>query len=252
MKRLVTYNITESDMEWTLFYTRDSVHDAFRPLAAELARQYSSSDSRPYCVAIGGPPGCGKSAVAAVLKRLISEAGVTTEVLPLDGFHLKNEVLKSRHTSLDGNLVSLYALKGAKETYDTERLKSSLNRLRAGDRFHWPSYSRITHEPSYEGFLIENLNTLYLIEGNYLLLQEEPWNSLRSFFDRALHIYSREQLLRKRIISRKMRGGYSGRDARVHYRQCDRRNIRDVLQGSGGWDYQLRHTRKFRYELELW
>jgi pantothenate kinase len=250
MNRLVSFTITESDMEWTLFYTKQATQGAFRPLADKLAGQYHTASMRPYCVALGGPPGCGKSAIAAVLRDMLSETGITTIVLPLDGFHMRNEELKSTHIILDGSSVSLLALKGASETYNIDRLQDSLARLKTGEIFHWPIYSRITHEPSEEGLLIDNPQALYLIEGNYLLLQKKPWVSMRSFFDNAIYIESREGLLKKRILMRKMRGGYSGRDARRHFQQSDRRNIREVLEDSGGWDYRLFHTGRFRYVLK--
>jgi pantothenate kinase len=250
MNRLISFNITESDMEWILFYTKQTAHGAFRPLADKLAGQYHTASMRPYCVALGGPPGSGKSAIAGVLRDMLSEAGITTIVLPLDGFHRRNEELKSTHILLDGCSVSLLALKGASETYDTDRLQDSLALLKKGEKFYWPIYSRITHEPSEEGLLIDNPQALYLIEGNYLLLQRKPWASMRPFFDKAIYIESREGLLRKRILMRKMRGGYSGRDAHRHFRQSDRRNIREILDDSGGWDYRLIHTGRFRYVLK--
>jgi pantothenate kinase len=249
MNRLVSFTITESEMTWTLHYTRRTVYGAFRLLVDELAAQYQAASMRPYCVALGGPPGSGKSAIAAVLGDMLSETGTTTVVLPLDGFHRRNRELKSTNIIRDGRSLSLYDLKGAGETYDTDRLHEYLARLRTGEKFYWPIYSRITHEPSEKGFLIENPQALYLIEGNYLLLQKEPWIGMRSLFDKAIFIASRQVLLKKRILMRKKSGGYSSRDARRHFHQTDRRNIREVLEDSGGWDYQLIHTGRFSYTL---
>jgi pantothenate kinase len=75
MNRLVSFTITESDMEWTLFYTKQATQGAFRPLADELAGQYHTASMRPYCVALGGPPGSGKSAIAAVLREVLEDSG---------------------------------------------------------------------------------------------------------------------------------------------------------------------------------
>jgi pantothenate kinase len=247
MSRLVSFTITESDMEWSLFYTRETIDESLRPLAAELALQYESNASRPYCVALGGPPGSGKSAIAAVLRDMLSVPGITAIVLPLDGFHRRNEELRSTHIIQGGRSVSLLALKGASETYDIDRLQENLARLRTGEKFHWPIYSRITHETSEKGLLIDNPQALYLIEGNYLLLQRKPWVSMRSFFDKTIYIESREGLLKKRILMRKMRGGYSGRDARRHFRKSDRRNISIIMEHSGNFDYLLEHRGDYSY-----
>ena len=249
MDRLISFTINESDMEWTLLYTKQTVNEAFRKLVDDLGRQYHTASARPYCVALGGPPGCGKSATAAVFRDMLMRSGIVTIVLPVDGFHMRNEELKTTHIVRNGRSVPLYALKGAPETYAADRLQSCLARLRAGEKFYWPIYSRITHEPEEEGILIENSQALYIIEGNYLLLQKEPWTRMSAFFDKAIYIHSQEKLLKKRIVMRKKRGGYSGMYARRHFKQSDRCNINEVLTHSGAWDYQLLHTGKYRYEL---
>ena len=100
-----------------------------------------------------------------------------------------------------------------------------------------------------DGILINNSQGLYIIEGNYLLLQKQPWLQMRSLFDRAIFIQSREGLLKKRIVTRKKRGGYSGSYARHHFQRSDRHNIREVLIHSGAWDYRLLHTGRYSYEL---
>jgi pantothenate kinase len=248
MARLISISVHEADLEWTLRYTSTTLQNVFNPLVHELANRYASESARPYCVVLSGPPGCGKSATAAVLKEGLLRLGVSTHVLPLDGFHMTNETLKNRYTNRGGQTVSLYTLKGAPETYDLQGLETCLHKLRAGERFYWPLYSRVTHEPEAQGILIENPHCLYIIEGNYLLLQNEPWGHLRSFFNRAIFIQSKERLLKRRIVARKKRGGYSAVYARRQYRQSDRCNIEEVLTRSGNWDHLLLQTGRYTYE----
>jgi pantothenate kinase len=181
---------------------------------------------------------------------MLINSGIASVVLPLDGFHLRNDTLKNMEISRDGLSMSLYALKGAPETYAAEALHNRLLQLTAGERFFWPVYSRVTHEPVERGIYIDDDQALYIVEGNYLLLQTEPWVRMRSCFHRAIFIESHERFLKRRIISRKKRGRYSGTYARQQYNRSDRFNIQIVLGNSGSWDYRLHHTGRYSYELE--
>src|SRR5262249_41578317 len=61
-------------------------------------------------VALAGPPGAGKSTIASVLhQRCVNELGASTEIVPMDGFHLDDGVLRARN---------LLPRKGAKNTFD--------------------------------------------------------------------------------------------------------------------------------------
>jgi fructokinase len=47
-------------------------------------------------VAIAGPPASGKSTLAAGLVEAIRGAGVHSQLVPMDGFHLDNRILGDR------------------------------------------------------------------------------------------------------------------------------------------------------------
>jgi hypothetical protein len=147
---------------------------------------------------------------------------------------------------IGGERVPLARIKGAPETYDTVRLLRDVRRLRRGDSFRWPAYSRKTHEPVDRGPPIDH-TPLYIFEGNYLLLDDEPWLSLRDMYDFSVFILPLSRMLKKRILSRKMRGGYSRRQARHHFETSDRRNIERVLARSGGWDTLLVQTGRYAF-----
>jgi pantothenate kinase len=249
MDRLISFSVTEADMKSTLFYTARTLEQALYPLAGNLERDYRESSSRPFIVGLAGPPGSGKSALAAVLRTLLKEKGLTAIVLPMDGFHRKNEELHSTHIRLRGGEATLLSIKGAKETYDVENLVKNILQLREGSLAHWPLYSRTLHEPVERGIPLPDAEVLYIIEGNYLLLDMEPWKGLLPLFDRKILISARERNLRRRLIRRKMRGGYRRRDAARHFRRSDRRNIREVSECSRRFDYLLVQEGKYRYSL---
>jgi pantothenate kinase len=122
-------------------------------------------------------------------------------------------------------------------------------KLLSGNSLYWPLYSRNTHNPVEKGIFINNKNALYIVEGNYLLLNSIPWNDLKKYFNQSVFISSKKRYLRKRLIQRKQRGGFSRFDAIRHYRDCDSENIDEVLGFSSEYDFLLTQNGLYRYTL---
>ncbi len=246
---MIRFQVSDSGLVHTARFTAGTFSRALLPLTDRIERDFTGAAGRPFCLAVAGPPGGGKSIIAGVLEQLLEKRGIACLVLPLDGFHLPGGQLSRRTVEINGRELPLSHIKGGKETYDTEKLARLLARLRRGERFWWPAYSRRTHEPEERGILIDQAVSLFLIEGNYLLLREQPWDSLAGYFDRKLFIRPVGRFLRRRIITRKMRGGYTRGQSAEHFARSDQRNIREVLSGSGGWDWLLVQQGRFCYRL---
>ncbi len=80
---------------------------------------------------------------------------------------------------------------------------------------------------------------IILLEGNWLLLKEEPWNSLRKWADGTILIRAEEEMLKERLIGRKQKGGLSRKEAEEWYENSDRVNVRRVLKDSVTGDFVL-------------
>jgi pantothenate kinase len=248
--------IVDSKVDYTVKYTDKTIKNSFIPLTLEISRLFHENKMRCTIIGISGPPGSGKSSISAVLQRMLVQEGTDPVILPIDGFHFKNEKLKKMTSSVWSgsgkvidNSMSLYQRKGAKESYDTKQLLSCMKKLKDRKEFYWPVYSRKIHEPVPEGIFISNKKTLYFVEGNYLFLNAHLWGELAAFIDLKIFISSREDLVRKRIIKRKMRGGFSRKEAIEHFRRSDSLNIDEVLHSSAGYDYTLEQKRRFYYVL---
>ncbi len=176
-----------------------------------------------------GPPGVGKSTLAAVVADWARRWGpkpLDLEAVGIDGFHYPTSYLSTHHLRTETGSIPLSAIKGAPETFDVtslaHHLKTSLNRDMV-----WPTYDRRDHDvvPGTESVCAG----LVLVEGNWLLLNEPGWRDLATYAAFVIYIAADPELLRDRLIARKIRGGLSPSAADEFYQRSDRLNVERVL-----------------------
>ncbi|RUV31384.1 nucleoside triphosphate hydrolase [Mesorhizobium sp. M5C.F.Ca.IN.020.32.2.1] len=186
-------------------------------LAATIFKR--AGKARRFVVAIAGPPGAGKSTISARLHELLPEG--TAEIVPMDGFHYDNIVLEQR---------GLRARKGAPETFDFAGFETLLKRIRAAEPdIAIPVFDR-SMELSRAGASIIAADTKFiLVEGNYLLLDEEPWSRLAPLFDFSIFVDVSRAELERRLLERWHDHGRSDEDARAWIASNDMPNIDRVL-----------------------
>lgn len=170
-------------------------------------------------VAIAGPPGSGKSTIAESLREVLPEGSAV--VVPMDGFHFDDIVLNAR---------GLRQRKGAPETFDFRGFSALLNRLRSGEpEVAIPVFDR-SMELSRAGAAIVGADVKFvLVEGNYLLLDEEPWSTLSGLFDFSVFLDTPRAELERRLMERWRFHGKSDDDARAWIMSNDMPNIERVL-----------------------
>lgn len=124
---------------------------------------------------IAGSPGSGKTTLArAITERVNGLAGDGVAVhVPMDGFHLAN-------ASLDA--LGRRDRKGAIDTFDAWGYLGLLQRLLA-ERDHAvfaPAFERSVDEPVAGSIAVGPETRLVVTEGNYLLVDAEPWSGIPS------------------------------------------------------------------------
>lgn len=175
-------------------------------------------------VAIAGPPASGKSTLAL---NLASGLGPKAAVLPMDGFHLDNVELAH---------LGLLHRKGAPETFDATGFVRLVQRLRREAKVPHPTFDRATDRTIPDGGSIDAHTRVVLIEGNYLLLQNPPWDQLQAQFDLTIGLAVDDEALETRLVMRWLDHGLSPAEARARAQDNDMKNVRFVRQNASAPD----------------
>jgi pantothenate kinase len=163
---------------------------------------------------ITGPPGAGKSTLAdAIVRRL----GQQARYVPMDGFHLANAELER---------LGRRDRKGAADTFDAAGYLALLRRLRtlSDEVVYAPRFHRDIEEPVAGAIPVPRDVSLVVTEGNYLLVDTEPWRQVRDLLDEAWYLEPREDLRHDRLIRRHMEYGKEPDAARAWALGSDQRN----------------------------
>lgn len=227
MKQSFSYRVNGLEVR-AEFDDRDRER-VYLPLLRRLT-ELQRKEGRRIAAFLAGPPAAGKSTLCRYLEELSRSepALVPVQAVGIDGFHYPQSHLDAR---------GLARVKGAPETYDVAKLKYLLERLNEpGQR--WPVYDRRIHDPV-DG-AVEIAAEIVIVEGNWLLLDEPPWNELRCDYSVFLRAGDRSQL--ERIVRRKVQGGYPEEEARIFVEHNDWPNIRRCLEHSRRGDLNLAHA----------
>ncbi|MDK1377814.1 MULTISPECIES: nucleoside triphosphate hydrolase [unclassified Sinorhizobium] len=174
-----------------------------------------------FMVAIAGPPGAGKSTLSEALAKALVEAGEKAAVLPMDGFHMDNAVLEEK---------GLLARKGAPETFDFRSFLSTVVAVRANDgEVLVPIFDRSRELAIASARVVAPETRIILVEGNYLMLDEAPWNRLDGAFDFSIFIDPGLEVIERRLLKRWFDHGYDDETAKTKAFGNDIPNARRVL-----------------------
>ena len=187
---------------------------------AHLIRTRAKDHPRRFMVAVAGPPGAGKSTVAAELVQLI---GAGARVVPMDGLHYDDGVLNAR---------GLRARKGAPETFDVAGFANLMTRLAVEPEVAIPIFDRSMELSRAAADIVGPEDRILVFEGNYLLLDEGPWRALGPRFDLTVMLDVTEAELIRRLTARWLHYGKTPQAAADWIASNDLPNVRRVLQGS--------------------
>lgn len=179
-----------------------------------------AASGRRRLLGIAGPPGAGKSTLAALLAEALGDRAV---VVPMDGFHLPNEELER---------LALRDRKGAPETFDGRGYLDLLGRLRRqeGEPVRAPRFDRHLDRALPGAITVSPGVPLVITEGNYLLLDSPPWAGIRALLDEAWYLASDGARV-DRLVRRHVAHGRPPAEARAWVVRSDEANAR-LVEGS--------------------
>ncbi|GAB5462983.1 nucleoside triphosphate hydrolase [Hoeflea alexandrii] len=202
--------------------------------AAQLAEAaiMRAADEQRFIIALSGPPGAGKSTLSEMLVAEFSRRGQTAAIVPMDGFHLDNAVLEARRT---------LARKGAPFTFDADGYAVLLQRLRKtpAAEVAVPVFDRVLDLARAGGRIIAPEHRFLIAEGNYLLLDEDPWKQLADMFDLTVMLKADPGELRRRLVDRWLAHGLDPEQALARALSNDIPNAELVVRNSGKADLEI-------------
>lgn len=239
MSDMEVYQTLINGIEVTASYSGEAIQNAFLPLLHDLTRLQKEKGGR-VLVMLAAPPGAGKTTLATYLSELsVREDEVTPlQVIGMDGFHRRQDYLLTHSVMQDGKEIRMVDIKGAPVTFDLERLTEKIRSVAAGEVCGWPVYDRLLHNPVEDAVTVNG--DIVLLEGNYLLLREEGWDLLSSFADFTIFLEADRDLLRKRLIDRRIKTGVPQEKAEGFVDFSDMRNAETVLAHSKQADLTIR------------
>jgi pantothenate kinase len=180
---------------------------------------------RVVLVGVVGEPGSGKSSLAAAVVEGLRQRGRTAVLVPMDGFHLANVALEALGRS---------DRKGALDTFDGAGFAALLARLRAkGPETVWaPTYDRSIEESVAGAIPVPPATEVVVTEGNYLLVDEEPWAEVGELLDEVWAVRTADPVRTARLVARHEEFGKTPERARAWVETVDEPNaalIRDTL-----------------------
>lgn len=240
---MIEFRKVINGLETIARYHEDDVASIFMPLLERLAVMQRRKNGR-ILVMLAAPPGAGKSTLADFLQELAAgrvegmdkanKAGWTNkvdmppiQVIGMDGFHRRQEFLVSHTVVRDGVEIPMVRIKGAPETFDLEHFQAAVQRVAVGETCGWPVYDRMLHNPVEDALTVDG--EIVLLEGNYLLFDDVGWRDLRKWADYTIFLSADEQVLRERLIGRRMKTGVDREASEAFVDFSDMANVRACL-----------------------
>ncbi|MFK0044047.1 nucleoside/nucleotide kinase family protein [Streptomyces sp. NPDC090741] len=187
----------------------------------ERARALAASGERRI-LGIAGPPGAGKSTLAARLAQALGPERAV--VVPMDGFHLAQAELER---------LGRAGRKGAPDTFDAAGYAALLARLRtpAAAAVYAPAFDRALEEPVAGSIPVDPAVRLVITEGNYLLHEAGEWAAVRALLDEVWFLAPDDTLRVRRLVDRHVRHGKAPARAEEWVARSDEANARLIAAG---------------------
>lgn len=188
---------------------------------AQTLLELAAAKPGRYLLGLTGAPAAGKSTFSAQLVEHVNKAQQTelAIVVPMDGYHYSNEVLDEK---------GLKPLKGIPATFDAQGFVDLIKQLKVetSKSVFAPLFDRSIEASIENGIEVKPEHKIIVSEGNYLLMDDAPWNQLPKLFDEIWYIESSVDKLIPRLTARHKEGGRDSEETRIKMESTDLPNAR--------------------------
>ena len=190
-----------------------------------------AAESQRTIIGIIGKPGGGKSTLSKYLLKGIDPTLVS--VVPMDGFHLSNKVLKELGRS---------DRKGAQDTFDVKGFTTLIERIKldSADPIYYPIFDRSIEESIASQGVVYPSTRVVIVEGNYLMHDKDGWQEISPLLDQSWYAFLDEDLRISRLISRHIAFGKDPESAKAWAKGSDQVNAELIETGVGRCDFLIR------------
>lgn len=207
-------------------------HEAVVVLGEQIRAEAAKAHHR-VLIGLAGGPGVGKSTLGAELvAALNAEYPGFAALVPMDGFHMRHAKLEALGTAKD---------KGAPHTFEGEAFIAFLQELNAANTpVNGPGYSRKIEDVVDNAFTVPAEARVLVSEGNYLLLEDAPWQRVKPLLDLAVFIDVPRDVVAARLLKRHAEEGlFTEERNREHIARVDLPNYDRVRASMGRADVVL-------------
>ncbi|KAI4937239.1 uncharacterized protein J4E92_001969 [Alternaria infectoria] len=190
---------------------RAAILDVAKRTENLLSRQATNPGHR-MLVALAGVPGAGKSTVSDALVSELAARGIKdVAVVPMDGFHYTREIL----STFDDAEVA-FKRRGAPFTFDAEACVTLVKTLKeapvtkdgeADICIPAPGFDHAVKDPVQDAIKISSRTRLVIVEGNYTLLKQDPWDQIAEMCDERWFVDAPVDTVRERLAQRHLAAG---------------------------------------------
>ena len=190
-----------------------------------------ASASTRTIIGIVGKPGGGKSTLSKYLLKGMDPTLVS--VVPMDGFHFSNKVLKELGRS---------DRKGAQDTFDVKGFTTLIERIKldSAEPIYYPIFDRSIEESIAAQGVVYPSTRVVIVEGNYLMHDKDGWQEISPLLDQSWYAFLDEDLRISRLISRHIAFGKDPESAKAWAKGSDRVNAELIEIGVGRCDFLIR------------
>jgi len=190
-----------------------------------------ASASTRTIIGLVGKPGGGKSTLSKYLLKGMDPTLVS--VVPMDGFHLSNKVLKELGRS---------DRKGAQDTFDVKGFTTLIQRIKSdsADPIYYPIFDRSIEESIAALGVVYPSTRVVIVEGNYLMHDRDGWQEISPLLDQSWYAFLEEDIRISRLISRHIAFGKDSESAKAWAKGSDQVNAELIEIGVGRCDFLIR------------